>query len=216
MLMPVRIAICLAVSLCLAAASVSAAPVLCRKGVKLKVREGTCKGKETVLDLSQLGAVGPPGPPGAQGPRGLGLASPLVVPAAAFSDDGFSAGLFFFDFDTGALTGDDVGIDGCVKAPVTLPPGSTITALRSFLIDANGADTLLVRLWRVPHGTGPAGPAEPLAEASAAADASAIQEVTDSTVANGVISNSYAYYVTACVQPGLFLYSVHIDFTPPA
>src|SRR5262245_47318766 len=94
----IRVAACLVALLGPMAALVDAAPVFCRKGTKLKVRDDACKGKETVLDLSQLGAVGPPGPPGTAGSPGLGLTSPLVVPASAFSDDGDTSGAGFFSF----------------------------------------------------------------------------------------------------------------------
>lgn len=52
--------------------------VLCKKGKKpLKVREDACKGKETQVPATELGATGPQGPqggqgaPGAQGPAGM-------------------------------------------------------------------------------------------------------------------------------------------------
>jgi hypothetical protein len=64
-----RRVVILAVLALLSSGSWSAtAAVFCRKGARLAVRDGTCKRKETALDLAGFGAVGPPGPPGPPGP----------------------------------------------------------------------------------------------------------------------------------------------------
>jgi len=213
----VWIAVCLAVLLTCTSTLVLAAPVLCRKGVKLKVREDACKGQETVFDISQLGAVGPPGQPGtpgapgAPGAPGLGLTSPLVVPAAAFSDDGVSASLYFFDANFGYVRGSLGG--GCIKAPVVLPPGNTITAVRGFLLDDDISQSVGVDLQRIPN-TG--GTPSILATVSPALDSTDVQEIVDTTVANGVVSNDYTYYLATCLESSTTrVYSIHIEFTPP-
>ena len=53
-----------------AAFGADAAPVLCRKGKKVLVRDDACAGRETKINLIELGAVGTPGTEGPAGPVG--------------------------------------------------------------------------------------------------------------------------------------------------
>lgn len=203
---------CVATLLGSTAVLVEAAPVFCRKGTRLKVREDACKPRETVLDLSGLGAVGAAGPTGPAGPAGLGLRSPLVVPAAAFSDDGATAGNGIYVFASGQVLGGGVGY--CIKAPVVLPGGSTIIAVRGFLFDNDAGNATNVQLRRVAN-TG--GTSEVLANVATSAESAGIQEVVDGSVVNGQVSSDYAYALTACLgSSSTRIQSVHIEFTPPA
>ena len=51
-------------------ASVDAAVVICQRKNKLRLRQDTCKAKETQVAASELGVVGPRGPQGDTGPTG--------------------------------------------------------------------------------------------------------------------------------------------------
>ena len=106
-----------------------------------------------------------------------------------------------------------IGGDGfqCFAAPVDIPAGATVTALRLDGLDSAAADFDLFLY------------ADPFGAVSATAMARVITTGTpgevafaDSTIASPVIDTSTrAYSLRLCVGPGLSFYSARIDYTLP-
>jgi hypothetical protein len=72
-------------------------------------------------------------------PQGFGGSSPLVIPAAAFKSTGANPGGFFF------YAGGDIEGTGsaCLKAPVYLPDGVTVTSVNASIYDAGTGDVVV-------------------------------------------------------------------------
>jgi len=141
---------------------------------------------------------------------GAGYTSPLVIPAATFSNDGTDPDGFFFDFNGGYVNGSGTA---CLKAPAYLPNGVTITSVNASLYD-NDPGNVTVNLRRVSVDTGTS---NVMANPGTVADSTVIQQRNDTTITYPEISYpDFAYYVTTCLNSANHrLYSVHIYYTGP-
>ena len=139
-----------------------------------------------------------------------GYASPLVVPAADFSDDGNDPDGFFFDFAGGYVNGDGTA---CLKAPAYLPDGATVTDVFASLYD-NAAGNVMVNLRRVDVVSGST---DVMASFGTAFDSTDIQQVGDGTISYPAGSHpADAYYLTICLNYAEHrLYSVRIYYAGP-
>jgi hypothetical protein len=156
------------------------------------------------------GAGQPPAPQAYQ-PEGFGGTSPLVIPAAAFTSDGQDPDGFFFDFAGGYVNG--VGT-ACLKAPVYLPRGVVVYAVRASLYD-NATGNVYVYMRRVNRNTG-AG--DVMAALRTLSDSTSIQQPQDRSIDYphiGDLYSTYYYYVTTCLDSANHrLYAVQIDYGP--
>jgi hypothetical protein len=166
----------------------------------------------------------PGGSPGAEEPDRMGAdqvtgqsfagSSPLVIPAADFSDDGYDPDSFFFLFGGGYVTGTAADY-GCLKAPAYLPRGATVTSVYAYLYDNDGARSAYVNLRRVRNMTGVQ---ETMASVSTSgyANSTSIRYLGDTTISPDEVDNLYSYYVTTCLgSSGIRLYAVRIFYTTP-
>jgi hypothetical protein len=134
--------------------------------------------------------------------------SPIVIPAAAFSSDGFDPGSMFFTFWNGYLQGGN--INTCFKAPVYLPLHATMIDMWTSLYDNDPSADIWVRLYRVDNYTGLV---DVLAEAATQNMADYIQTPWDSIDYHHVQYPQYSYYVGGCAESDLTrLYSVRIYY----
>ena len=142
------------------------------------------------------------------------ITSPLVIPAAAFSDDGFWPDSFFFTFGGGYVMGDDGANYGCLKAPAYLPNGVTVTDIYATVYDNDATYEAYVDLWRVDNFSGGT---DLMAEPSSSGTFGDIQVILDSTIdVPLIVYPAYSYYVTTCLQASqTALYSVRIYYDLP-
>ena len=141
---------------------------------------------------------------------GFSGVSPLVIPAAAFTDDGNSSpGDFFYSFAGGFL---EAAAINCQMAPLRLPAGVSVRRLgATFYDNAINGDASLT-LWRVDTVSSVPATLGTVATSLAGADPE-IQYLVDETIDNPRINNEgYTYYAALCLDPGVRLYSVIVDF----
>ena len=157
----------------------------------------------------------PHGPPaGGTYLIGTCYSSPLVIPAAAFSSDGYDPDSFFMWFDGGYIRGTPAHY-GCVKAPAYLPNGATVTAVYASVYDNDGTYDIGIDLRRVSNATGVM---EKMASLSSTGTSSAISTIVDPSIDHPLIDYPmYSYYVTTCLaSSNIRLYSVRIYFNGPS
>lgn len=120
----------------LATGDAGAVVVLCKKGNKpLKVREGTCKGKETQVPASELGVTGPQGAQGGQGatgeegPPGMPVALNYRAAAASIPQSFTFSGLQLTGLcsggGAGSLEARTTSDDSVIKIALTNASGAT-------------------------------------------------------------------------------------------
>ena len=145
---------------------------------------------------------------------GTCYSSPLVIPAAAFSSDGYDPDSFFMWFDGGYIRGTSAHY-GCVKAPAYLPNGATVTAVYASVYDNDGTYDIGIDLRRVSNATGVM---EKMASLSSTGTSSAIRTIVDPSIDHPLIDYPmYSYYVTTCLESSnIRLYSVRIYFDGPS
>lgn len=143
-------------------------------------------------------------------------ATPLVIPAADFSGDGFSQNSHYFDFAQGYVRGGQVLDSGCLKAPVYLPEQAQVVEMVAAVVDDDAFRGLFVTLYRVNNFTGGV---DILANVSTGtSDQSAeIRQLRDFTINQPRIQHpDFSYYLYTCmVSPAIRLYSVRIGFGIP-
>jgi hypothetical protein len=141
------------------------------------------------------------------GSQAFGGSAPLVIPAAAFTSDGFDPDGFFFSFAGGYVNGDG---SACLKAPVYLPKGAVVYRTYASLYD-NASGNVTVNLRRVNRSTGAT---NVMASMSTTSDSTSIQNRPDLSISYPDISYpTYAYYVTTCLSSADHrLYSVRIYY----
>jgi len=141
------------------------------------------------------------------GPQAFGGSAPLVIPAAAFTSDGFDPDGFFFSFSGGYVNGDGTT---CLKAPAYLPKGAHVYAVYASLYD-NASGSIAVNLRRVNRSTGVT---KVMASMSTTSDSTSIQNWPDFSISYPDISYpAYAYYITTCLNSADHrLYSVRIYY----
>lgn len=135
--------------------------------------------------------------------------SPLVIPGAAFSDDGLDPSGTFFSFAGGYVRGS--AQDACIKAPVYLPKHARIYEMYASLYDNNATGDMWARLYRVDNYTGVA---EMMGEVASTGQSTAIQSLYDSTITTPDVDYpEYSYYVGTCLAGDTTrLYSVRLWF----
>ena len=145
---------------------------------------------------------------------GTCYSSPLVIPAAAFSSDGYDPDSMFFSFPLGYVRG-NAAMDGCVKAPAYLPNGATVTSVYASVYDNDGTYNIYIKLRRVDNYTGATAT---MASLSSTGTSSAIRNIVDSSIDHPLIDYpQYSYYVTTCLPSyDIRLYSVRIYFDGPS
>jgi hypothetical protein len=141
-----------------------------------------------------------------------GYGSPLVIPVAAFSSDGFDPDSSFFSFSGGYIRG-TAAADGCIKAPAYLPDGATITSVYAYLYDNDSSRNAYIDVRRVRNLTGVQNTMASVST-SAYGNSTSIRYLGDTTVAQPVVDDLYSYYVTSCVlSTNVRLYAVRIFYT---
>ncbi len=144
--------------------------------------------------------------------QGFDGVSPLVIPAAAFSDDGIDPDSFTFSFAGGYLSG-KAAKHGCVEASVYLPHAATITDMFASVYDNDSAEDIQVNLYRLDNFSGTTNVMAAVATTNPFAS-STIQSLHDDSISNSMILYpQYSYYVTTCVDSAnIRLYSVRFYF----
>jgi hypothetical protein len=145
---------------------------------------------------------------------GTCYSSPLVIPAAAFSSDGYAPDSFYMWFVGGYMRGTSAH-DGCVKAPAYLPNGATVTNVYATVYDNDGSYNIGINLKRVNNGTGVTAT---MASLSSTGTSSAMRNIADLSIDHPLIDYpQYSYYVTTCLlSSDIRLYSVRIYFDGPS
>ena len=145
---------------------------------------------------------------------GTCYSSPLVIPAAAFSSDGYDPDSMFFSFFGGYVRG-NAATDGCVKAPAYLPNGATITKMCATVYDNDTIYPVWVDLWRVDNLSGDT---DWMATVETTGASTSVKWVCDTSIDDPlVVYPGYAYYVTSCLfSSNIRLYSVRIYFDGPS
>ena len=139
--------------------------------------------------------------------------SPLIIPAADFSSDGYDPDGFFFSFAGGYVDGTGSTGTVCLKAPAYLPNGATVVSAYASVYDNEPSGVITLNLRRVNTLTGAN---DVMAVLFTASDSSIIESIGDTSIENANVWNNYAYYVTLCLQHAEHrLYSVRIYYTGP-
>jgi hypothetical protein len=163
-----------------------------------------------VLALA-LGPIAlPAGAQPAVAPAGLPIysTSPLVIPGAAFSSDGYDPPSMFFSFWGGYLQGGS--INTCTKAPVYLPKGAKLIDMWTSVYDNDAAASMWIRLYRVDTYTGVV---DVMAYVATSGAADYIQTPWDWIEYPMVQYPQYSYYVGTCLESAATrLYSVRIYY----
>ena len=165
-----------------------------------------------------LPGAAPAAVPAAARPDGGGFSggSPLIIPAAAFSSDGFDPANYNFWFATGAVEGVDsppTGYAPCLKAPVYLPLWAKVYQFWASVYDNDAGYNVGVSLRRVSNYDGSS--AVIMATVSSTGASTNIQSVGDYSIDSPIIYYpDYSYYVTMCLnRSNTKLYSVRIWYT---
>lgn len=141
-----------------------------------------------------------------------GDTSPLVVPAAAFREDGHDYGPtnYFFSFSGGHLRGGYT----CQQAPVYLPDGAVVDEVFASVYDDDAASSILITVYRVNKNTGATDTMAGMST-SAAFNSTDIEILDDASISQPEIDYpTYAYYVSSCLGSNdIRLYSVRFYYT---
>jgi hypothetical protein len=149
------------------------------------------------------------------------------VPASAFRSDGFPGAAVGYRFSVvggtfpGGYVRNNSTDDVCMAAPVYLPNGKTVTRFSIFFMDDDPVFDMdyVIHLWR-KNQANPGSTAQQMASIvpSSPIDDTTIFRVSDTTINNPVISNSYGYYITFCLHANTDLqhlvYGFKVDYTP--
>jgi hypothetical protein len=164
--------------------------------------------------LASNGDQPPPGAnhalvPRPRAPQAFGGSSPLVVPAAAFTDNGDDPDGFDFNATGGYVDGSGTA---CLKAPVYLPRGVTVYGVDGAIYD-NGPGQIYLELRRVDRFTGAT---DVMANLYTDFDSASIQHPSDLSIQHSEIGDLYsthAYYLTTCLNNAdNRLYAVRIHY----
>jgi hypothetical protein len=129
-----------------------------------------------------------------------------VIPAAAFSSDGYVPENYMFWFSTGYLEG---GSGVCMKAPVYLYPWETISSLYASVYDNSSYDSF-VELRRVNNNTGVV---DLMASASSSGQSTEIYNLYDGSVDFPAVSYpTYSYYVGICLRLWTTFYKTYLPY----
>jgi hypothetical protein len=134
--------------------------------------------------------------------------SPVVIPAAAFSSDGYDPDSIFFSFWSGYMRGGNTNT--CFKAPVYIPMHATMVDMWTSVYDNDPSADIWIRLYRVDNYSGVV---DELAYVSTQSAADYIQTPWDWIDYHYVQYPDYSYYVGVCAESALTrLYSVRIYY----
>lgn len=138
-----------------------------------------------------------------------------MVPAAAFSSDGYIAGIteYFTSFNGGYITGIGTGApSGCVKAPVYLRDGTMLSHVYASLVDNDADDILGFTFSKINNYTGVVTNLASINTAGYPVSDAIITPYSDIT--DQVVDYpTYSYYVTSCIQSDLMrIYSVRVYY----
>lgn len=136
-----------------------------------------------------------------------------MIPAAAFSSDGFSPTEYFTSFYGGYITGvGDGSPSGCVKAPVYLRDGTMLSHLYSSLVDNDADDILGLTFYKVNNYSGVTTVLASVSTSGYATSDAIITPYADIT--DQVVDYpNYSYYVTSCIQSSAMrIYSIRIYY----
>jgi hypothetical protein len=144
--------------------------------------------------------------------------SPLIIPAADFSSDGYLPGSALFSFAGGYTAGmgtSKVQGGGCIKAPVYLPRGASINSFAAYVYnrevyDPETKNDLVISLHRIRTITGLH---EVLGQVRDLGGSSDIHALINSSIHPNQVDDLHAYYVTTCLWTNkMRLYGVRIYF----
>jgi hypothetical protein len=139
--------------------------------------------------------------------------SPLIIPAADFSSDGKLPGSALFSFAGGYTAGvgtSKVQSGGCIKAPVYLPRGASITSFTAYVYDIDSTNDLVISLHRIRTMTGLH---EVLGQVRDLGGSSDPHALVNSSIHPDQVDDLHAYYVTTCLWTNkMRLYGVRIYF----
>jgi len=147
-----------------------------------------------------------------------GGGSAVIVPAAAFADDGYASQAYGLTYGGGYLhsaTTDSL----CVQAPVYLPDGATVNAFSGHVYD-NDADENIWRLELRRAAYTNLNGSTAMANAPTSGASAGYQATLNSTNSNSVVDNSlYSYFSAVCfhgrdvVDQNLRLYAVQVFYS---
>jgi hypothetical protein len=130
---------------------------------------------------------------------GQGYSSPLVIPAADFTNDGNTPSGFFFPFVGGYLESDGV-IHTCHMAAAYVPDGATIDSIYASVVDNDATKHLYFRLYRVDNFSGTVTQMAEMITTDAAASPDIVILDGGAITSPNVIYPDYSYYVGGCVD----------------
>lgn len=142
----------------------------------------------------------------------------VLVPAAAFSSDGYALSTYFFPFSGGYIYSTDNSGSLCAMAPVYLPDGVTVTAVSGYVYDNDVNANISLTLYAETYTSTGGDPT--MASVSSPANNTSLQVITDTTISNAVVDlGTYAYYAATCLGYGASgsnnrLYAVQVFYTP--
>lgn len=133
-----------------------------------------------------------------------------LIPAAAFSSDGYIPDGFRYNFAGGYLYATESG-GVCLMAPVALVPGTTVNVLEATLNDSSATASESFELSRVDLRTGTRDSMAYVA--SPEGTTAGVVKFVDSTVDYGLVSNEYAYQITTCARVAIYFYGARVGYS---
>jgi hypothetical protein len=144
--------------------------------------------------------------------QGFPATSPIVIPAAAFTNTGTDPDGFWFNGSGGYVDGWD---SACLKTAVYLPNGATVDSVWATVYDNDAVDNVVIYLRRVYY-LNPA-TVDTMATVSTAGTNPNVYTDSDSGVSNPlIVYPDYSYYLYSCLDStSTRIYAVRIYYTEP-
>jgi len=139
--------------------------------------------------------------------------SPSTAAVAAAGFDPETTSVDLKGFDSGTMTSSTSPGPGRFVAPLRLPQGATVQAVRLVARDAIATDAT-VRLIRVPNN---AFGGSVMASIATSGSSTSVRTFSTTTITTPAIDNGTAYYYLQLEVPtGLQIYGVRVEYAPPA
>jgi hypothetical protein len=131
----------------------------------------------------------------------------INIPVAAFTSDGFDPDGYFKSFAGGYFYG-KVTRNACLTAPVIFPRGaSTIVSVKVFARDTSAAESEWFDLYRITLGK-----CATRRLGRATTRTNSVCTAYSIPLASRVIANGYAYQITTCARPGIYVYGAQVTY----
>jgi hypothetical protein len=139
--------------------------------------------------------------------------SPATAATAGVAFDPDRSTVDLKGYDTGTLTSTGPAGTGRFDAPLRLPQGATVQAVRLVARDASASDAT-ARLIRVPNN---AFGGTVMASIASTGSLTSVRTFSTTTIATPVIDNNAAYYYLQIeTPPGIQVYGIKVEYAPPA